>query len=99
MSKITFLLSHIPNPRILKRVKAIEDNFDISVIYWDRGMNVKEDFTISPRHEVYKILINAPMGKPLKRIVPLMKFRQQALNKLVDIKPNIIHAANLDMLS
>lgn len=98
MSKIVFLISHIPNPRILKRVKILEEDFDITLIYWDRGQPVKEEFEINPINTVIRINISAPLGKPMKRIIPLMKFIFDALRQLKYEKPNIIHVANIDML-
>lgn len=98
LSKIVFLISHIPNPRILKRVKILEEDFDITLIYWDRGQPVKEEFEINPINTVIRINISAPLGKPMKRIIPLMKFIFDALRQLKYEKPNIIHVANIDML-
>ncbi|WP_353894434.1 glycosyltransferase [Proteinivorax hydrogeniformans] len=98
MKKVIFLISHIPNPRILKRIKAIESDFGIYLVYWDRGQELKEDFEIDSRHEVVKIQIDAPFGNPVKRLFPLMRFVLTALHQLKTIKPDTIHAGNLDML-
>lgn len=98
MKKVSILISHIPDPRILKRVKALENDFKISLIYWDRGQLEKESFEINPTHNVYKIYINAPQGKPIKRIIPLIKYFFKAIKLLRCEKPDVIHAGNLDML-
>lgn len=92
------LISHIPNPRMLKRVKAVENNFNVALIYWDRGRLEKEAFEINPNHKVSKISINAPQGKPIKRLIPLVKYMFKVLATLNYEKPDIIHAGNLDML-
>ncbi len=98
MKKISILISHIPNPRILKRIKTLENDFSISLIYWDRGQREKESFEVNRKNKVIKISIDAPQGKPVKRILPLIKYIRQSIKQLKKEKPDIIHAANLDML-
>ena len=46
LKKVAILISHIPNPRILK-IKALENDFKITLIYWDRGQLIKESFEIN----------------------------------------------------
>lgn len=98
LKNVSILISHIPNPRILKRVRSLESEFKISLIFWDRGQIEKETFEIDPINKVIKIRIDAPLGNPLKRISPLINFAFKALNVLKNSNPNIIHAANIDML-
>lgn len=98
MKKVAIVISHIPNPRILKRVKALENDFNITLIYWDRGQKEKESFEIDAKHNVIKINLNAPQGNPAKRIVPLIKYTVKVIKVLKNKKPTIIHAANMDML-
>ncbi|MEC5423401.1 glycosyltransferase [Virgibacillus sp. C22-A2] len=98
MKKVAVLISHIPNPRILKRIKAVENDFNVTLIYWDRGQLEKEAFEINPQHKVIKKNIKAPQGKPTKRLIPLVKYMITVLATLKYEKPDIIHAANLDML-
>nr|WP_312579451.1 glycosyltransferase [Sedimentibacter sp.] len=98
MKKVAFLLSHIPNPRMLKRIKTIQNDFYISIIYWDRGQRVKETFEVSPNHNVEKILLKAPLGQPIKRIIPWMRFFIKSFRMLKKEDPSIIHVSNLDML-
>lgn len=92
------LISHIPNPRILKRIKSLEDNFEISLVYWDRGQAEKESFEINHRHKVMKVSLDAPQGVPFKRIIPLCRYIVKAISILKREDPEIIHAANMDML-
>lgn len=98
MKKVVFLISHIPNPRILKRINTLKDDFQITVLYWDRGLDVKENFEIDNEISVYAIQRKAPLGKSFARIIPLISFSYSAIKHLKDVKPEIIHAANLDML-
>lgn len=98
LKKVAVLISHIPNPRILKRIKTLENNFLISLIYWDRMQPNKESFEINPKHNVFRINIKAPLGKPIKRIIPFIKYLFRSIKILKKEKPYIIHSANLDML-
>lgn len=98
MKKVVLLMPHIPNPRMLKRVKALENDFKISLIYWDRLLENSESFKISSQHRLFKIAIKAPQGKPLSRVIPLVMFLGKSLSVLKTEKPNIIHVAELDML-
>lgn len=59
---------------MLKRIKSIETDFRITVLYWDRVQEIKETFEINPNHSVKKILLKAPMGQPIKRIIPWIRF-------------------------
>ncbi|MDD4781089.1 MAG: glycosyltransferase [Tissierellia bacterium] len=98
MKRVAMLISHIPNPRILKRIQVLENEFEITLLYWDRDLEIKESFEINGKNSVESILVKAPQGKPFNRIIPLLKFAYIAINHLSGIKPDIIHAANLDML-
>lgn len=98
MKKIAMLIARIPNPRTLKRIKVLERFYDITLLYWDRGLDIKEEFEINKKNTVKQILVRAPQGKPLARIIPLMKFSCISLRILKFSRPNIIHAENLDML-
>jgi succinoglycan biosynthesis protein ExoL len=98
MKQVAILISHIPNPRILKRIKVLENKFEITLLYWDRDLEVKESFEINETNSIDPILVKAPQGRPVARIVPLMKFAYIAINHLKGLKPDIIHAGGLDML-
>lgn len=98
MQKLAILISHIPGPRILKRVKYLENDFVITVIYWDRGRSVEETFEMNPKNKAIRINIKAPQGRPMARIIPLMKYMFRAVRALQQEKPDLIQADNLDML-
>lgn len=98
MKKVVILISHIPNPRILKRIRALEDDFNISLIYWDRGQENKEQFEINAKNNIFKLCIKAQQGNMVKRIIPLTKYTQKAISLLKNENPDFIHAGNLDML-
>lgn len=98
MKKITILLSHIPNPRILKKIKALEEDYNINIIYWDRGYDIKESFEINQKNTVKSIYIKAPKGRGLKKLISLNKYKSKAIKELRKENPHIIHALNMDML-
>ena len=98
MKKIAIIISHTPNPRILKRIKSLENDFIISLIYWDRGQSIKRPFEINEKHKVTHITVNAAQGNMVARIIPLMKYLIKVLRLLITENPEIIHAANMDML-
>ena len=33
------LVSHIPDPRMIKRINALKVEYKLEVIYWDRGIS------------------------------------------------------------
>lgn len=98
MKKVAIIQSNLPNPRLLKRIEVLENDFLINFIYWDRKVKVKESFTFNKNNILTKIELAAPLGNVRKRLIPLFKFARQALAKLKVYQPDIIHAANLDML-
>ncbi|NLM44774.1 MAG: glycosyltransferase family 4 protein [Clostridiales bacterium] len=98
LKKVTVLTSHIPDPRIQKRIEALEKEFNISLICWDRMQQTEQPFEASCCNNITKFNIRAPQGKPVQRIIPLMKYMLCAIKALIYEKPDIIHAGNLDML-
>lgn len=98
LKKVAILISHIPDPRILRRAKSLQNHFEIVLIYWDRGQAIKESFEINPEIKVLRLYKKAPQGKPIARILPLSQFMVCATKALRNEEPNIIHAGNLDML-
>ena len=98
---IVFLVSHVPDPRIYKRISVAKLQYNVSVIYWKRSFtNHKiffEDKDIS-RYEVISNTYGSYYINRVKRIKILLKYTIRALSILKKINPNIIYAANLDML-
>lgn len=98
MEKTLFLLSHSPIPRFVKRMSIASQVSKGYLIYWDRDLKKDILFTIPNEIQVNKILLPAPQGKALKRLLKLILFIPKALKKIIKIKPNTIHVGNLDML-
>lgn len=98
MSKtIVFLLSHTPNPRIMKRARLLEkSNQKASLIYAKRTQNINFIFDDSVFKNSNEILYNNESMK--KRLFSLICFFRKAVRELKKLKPDTIHLTNLDML-
>lgn len=98
MKKLTFLISHIPDPRFVKRIKVSKDVCETSVIYWDRGNSLVHDFKQEPDVSYRKINISMNLRGIVNRVFSYMKFFRRAIKELKILNPNVIHVGNLDML-
>ena len=94
---VCFLLTHVPNPRMNKRIEAFKSEADVHVICTRRAsQNVWE-----PTQDVDHIIfdIDLPSAKHIvKRYVVSQDFQKKALAKLEELKPNVIYAEGLDTL-
>lgn len=96
---VVFLISHIPDPRMCRRMEALADDYETHVVYWDRdcaGRPLPSDMpsTIVP----HRVSVRAPSGQRLKRLIPTLKFARHSITMLKIIKPVAIHCGNLDMM-
>ena len=94
---VCFLLTHIPNPRINKRIEIFKKEAKTYVIcvrrasknVWEPAQNVE--------HTIFDI--DLPSAKHIfKRYVSSQEFQRKALNKLNELNPDIIYAEGLDTL-
>lgn len=94
---VCFLLTHVPNPRINKRIEIIKEMAQTYVICTRRAsQNVWE-----PAQDIEHIIfdIDLPSAKHIvKRFVISRSFQEKALKKLEAIKPDVIYAEGLDTL-
>lgn len=94
---VCFLLTHVPNPRINKRIEVFKTQADTHVICTRRvSQNVWE-----PTQDVDHVIfdIDLPSAKHiLKRYAVSQEFQKKALSQLEKLKPNIIYAEGLDTL-
>ncbi len=94
---ICFLLTHVPNPRINKRISVFKNVGETTVICTRRAsQNIWE-----PSQDIEHIIfdIDLPSAKHIvKRCVVSQDFQKKALEKLEELKPNIIYAEGLDPL-
>lgn len=95
--KVCFLLTHIPDPRMNKRIEVLKECSEVQVIcvrrssqdIWKPSQNVK--------HEI--IDIDLPSAKNLiKRYFKSIEFQRIALQKLNEIQPDVVYAEGLDTL-
>ena len=94
---ICFLLTHIPNPRMNKRIEVLKKIAETKVICTRRtSQNIWE-----PSQDVEHIIfdIDLPSAKHIvKRYVVSQGFQKNAIKKLEEIKPSVIYAEGLDSL-
>lgn len=95
---VTFLLSHQPNPRMYRRMIALKKEHLVQVVFLDRCLSVTSPYSVPPGVKEYRILIPAPQGQWFKRIIPLIKYWHKSMKTLKEIRPDVIHCGNLDML-
>lgn len=94
---IIFLLSHTPNPRIMKRARFLKaENKQIGLIYARRTQNINfifDELVFDSRYEIKYDNKNL-----FRRLNSLIIFAHKTLKYLKKEKPYIIHLTNLDML-
>lgn len=95
---VAFIFPDIPNPRILKRVKIAAKSNQVHLIYWDKLLKYKHEFSTPEDVLTKKISIKCKNGINVQRVLASNRFRKQAIDYLTDIKPDILHVCNLDML-
>ena len=97
--KIVFLLSHIPNPRMYKRIHALCKLGDISIICI-RRLN-QDIFSVNEENDIPHFVfdLDLPLSSHLfKRYRIIRLFKKYAIKKLNDLSPDIIYTAGMDML-
>lgn len=94
--KIAMLLGCLPNQRMNKRIQLEESIGNLHVVCWDRGNNMMTE-NVGQNHVMYVLDIPAS-SVPTKRILQFFTFYREALKKLREIGPDIIHCQSLDTL-
>ncbi|ETI69193.1 glycosyltransferase [Neobacillus vireti] len=92
-----FIISHVPNPRMNKRLQVAKEVGKTALLFWDRG-TVKIWEIFHSDIENIKINVTADYTNPLKRIIPTLKFGFKALKEIQRLKPKSLYVANIDML-
>lgn len=95
---IVFLLTHVPNPRINKRISVAKRCGNVVVICTRRkSQNIWEPVHTDIEHIIFDI--DLPSSKHLlKRYLAYPKYQEDAYKYLLDIKPDLIYAESLDSL-
>lgn len=97
--KICFLLSHVPNPRMNKRIAVAREAGEVHVICTRRvSQNIWEPYYKNIRHDIFDIDL-PPASKPLKRMVMSRKFYSAAMGVLKEESPQLIYTEGLDSLT
>lgn len=95
--KVCFLLTHVPNPRMNKRITVFKDIAETKVICTRRAsQNIWE-----PSQDVEHIIFDIDLPRSsqiLKRYLVSQDFQKKAIEKLEEFKPNVIYAEGLDTL-
>ena len=95
--KVCFLLTHVPNPRINKRIEVFKDVAETKVICTRRAsQNIWE-----PAQDVEHIMfdIDLPSAKHIvKRYVVSQGFQKKALACLEEFRPDVLYVEGLDPL-
>ena len=94
---VCFLLTHVPNPRINKRIEVFKDVADTKVICTRRASQNIWEPSQNVEHFIFNI--DLPSAKHLlKRYIVSKDFQKKALAKLVELNPDTIYAEGLDAL-
>lgn len=93
---IAILIGFLPNPRIYKRIELEKTLGELHLICWDKGNGMLS----RPEGNEYSVhIVDIPAGgDPIRRMIPYMRFMQEANRLLKDIQPDLIHVQGLDML-
>lgn len=96
--KMVFLFPHSPNPRMLKRIDALKDNFEIEVIYWNRGISSEKDNKI-PSGINHKVITNKESKNKLNSVLfTRLKVALIAIKEIRNMHPDYIYISKTDML-
>lgn len=95
--KVVFLLTHVPNPRINKRIAALKKVAEVQVICTRR----KSQNLWDPEQDVEHIIfdIDLPSAKHLiKRLIVSKNYQREATECLKRCNPDFIYAEGFDSL-
>lgn len=95
---ILVIFPHTPNPRMIKRVRALLTIYDVHVIYWDRDLGNKKINELPKEARVTVIKRKANEGNPLKRIGTTIRVIKEVISIAKEILPEILYLCKTDML-
>ena len=96
--KICFLFLHLPNPRMIKRILALEPYYNVEAIACIRETTLTKKNRIPKNVTTNIIKKKANEGKPLKRIGATFQVIIKAFILLSNSKSNKLYVSKLDML-
>ena len=95
--KVCFLLTHIPDPRMNKRIEVFKKCSEVNVICVKRNSQDIWKPVQNVKHII--IEIDLPSAKHIiKRYFMSKEFQRKALDRLIDLKPDLIYSESLDTL-
>lgn len=77
---------------------SLRETYEISLIFWDRDLDVSAQYSVPDGVESRKIKVKAPLGDWVRRAIPLWHFLREAIQQLRSLEPAVVHCANPDML-
>lgn len=96
--KVCFLISHIPNPRIRRRIELVKKYADVFLIYVNRvnqSYFEKTDYGVKS----FEIPLDLPDSKQIfRRAVKFNEYKNRAKQLILDIKPDVIYTELYDSL-
>lgn len=99
MKKIVFVLSHIPDPRMYRRIIAFKKEFYVSVICIRRtNQNIFVQKDIEGVKHFVKDMCLPPQSQIFKRFKAFRKYQKFLSDALKEIDPDIIYTEGLDAL-
>ncbi len=97
-NRVCFVLTHVPNPRINKRISAFKQIMPVEVICARRAsQNIWEPEHTDIKHTILNVDLPAS-SQILKRIAVSSGFRGKIYSLLEEKKPSIVYAEGLDVL-
>lgn len=96
--KMAIVFPHLPNPRMMKRINALHNEFDIEVIYWDRKTGIDKTNRISEFVQTTVISEKANEGNPMRRMTATLKVLISIINRLKIIEVDYLYVSKTDML-
>ena len=95
---VCFLLTHVPNPRMNKRINVYRRNGHVSVICTRRkSQNIWEPQIDGVDYNIFDVDLPSS-AHILKRAIMSRGYQKSALKKLNEIKPNVLYCGGLDSL-
>lgn len=96
--KLLVVFPHTPNPRMIKRVKALLINYDVHVIYWDRNLGNKKVNELPKESKVTVIKRNANEGSPIKRLGATISVIREIISIAKRLEPDVLYLSKTDIL-
>lgn len=95
MKKIVCLVSHCPDALINKRLNILKTEYDVSVIYNERG---NKNFNRLSEINYKKLSLAFDNGHLFKRIFYLLKLKKEIKREIKNENADCVYAFRLDML-